>query len=121
MALNVQGDLRKRLADAFSPVEVKVNVPENRPEKLITVTREGGYRVNKLQDSPGIGIYCYAPTEQQAWELADKVADFMESLSFADGYELVAQETMYSDPDPYVKNQPRWYLSYTITTHKPNK
>lgn len=119
MALNVQGDLRKRLADALAPIEVRVNVPEDRPETLVTVTREGGARLNVLQDSPGIGIYCYAPTEQKAWELADKVADFMQELQFADGYELIVQETMYSDPDPYTRT-PRWYLSYTITTHKPN-
>ena len=120
MALNVMGDLRKRLEQAlfFFDVPVSVNIPKDRPETCVTVTREGGHRLNALQDRPGVGIYCYAPTEEKAWILADRIADFMQNLQFSDGYELVEQEAMYSDPDPDSRT-PRWYLSYTITTHNP--
>lgn len=117
MALNVMGDLRERLQKALS-VSVHVKVPKDRKPPLVTVTREGGHRLNSLQDRPGVGIYCYGNSEDEAWKLADKVADFMESLPFSDGYELIEQEAMYSDPDPDTR-EPRWYLSYTITTHNP--
>lgn len=116
--LNVQGDLRRRLADALAPTEVRVRVPDSRPERLVTVTREGGSRRNALLDGPGIGIYCWAPTEQEAWELADAVADEMAALPFSAGYASAVQEAMYSDPDPDTRS-PRWYLSYTVTTYKP--
>lgn len=118
--LNVQGDLRARLTEALAPIKVKVYVPSNRPPKCVSVIREGGARRNALLDGPGIGIYCFAPTEQQAWELADSVADVMATLPFEGGYARVKQEAMYSDPDPDTKS-PRWYLSYTITTFKPNE
>ncbi len=119
MALNVQGDLRERLAAYLDPIPVKVNVPADRPETFVVVTRLGGKRENKLIDSPAISVYCYAPTEQKAWELADKVADFIDELAFADGYASVVQEAMYSDIDLLTRS-PRWYLRYTIKTYETN-
>lgn len=119
--LNVQADLRGRLALALAPVEVRVRVPEKRPSSLVTVRREGGYRENRLIDSPGVGIYCYAPTEAEACALADRVADAMQALGYADGYARVSMEAMRSDPDPDADDAPRWYLSYTIKTYEPNR
>ena len=118
MALNVQGDLRQRLDDYLDDVKVSVTVPFERPEKLVTVMRMGGRRRDALIDAPNIGIYCYAPTEQEAWELADKVADFIESLKFADGYAVIEMDSMYSDRDENT-NSPRWYISYSLLTYKP--
>lgn len=115
--LNVQADVRARLAEALSPVEVRVSVPERRPKTLVVVTREGGRRLNALLDRAGVGILVWAPTEAEACELAHKAADAMAALPFAGGYDLVAEEVMRSDPDPDTKS-PRWYASYTITTHK---
>ncbi len=115
--LNAQGDIRARLADYLDPIPVKVNVPKDRPETFVVVSRLGGKRENRLIDRPAISIYCYAPTEQKAWELADKVADFIDRLSFADGYASVVQETMYSDTDITTRT-PRWYMRYTIKTYQ---
>lgn len=117
MALNVMGDLRERLEEFLVSVPVNVSVPKDRPSYLVTVTREGGRRLNALQDRSGIGLYCFAPTEQEAWELANKVANFFETLKFSNGYERVRQEAMFSAADPDTR-EPRWYLSYTITTHE---
>lgn len=116
--LNIQKDLRARLATAFPDADVKRYVPEKIPEILITVEREGGRRKNRLIDSPGIGIYVWGKTELETSILADKVADFMSSLAFSEGYATVDMEVMYSSPDPDTK-RPRWYLSYTIQTYKP--
>ena len=40
----------------------------------------------------------------------------MQTLGFSDGYEVVAMEAMYSDPDPDTKT-PRWYISYSLVVH----
>lgn len=116
--LNVQADVRARLADVLAPIEVRVSVPDPRPATLVVVTREGGHRLNALQDRPGVGILMWAPTEAEACALAERVGDLMQALAFADGYEDVAEESMRSDPDPDTRS-PRWYASYTITTHRP--
>lgn len=118
MHLNVQADLRSRLAAALEPVEVRTSVPDPRPDELVTVRREGGARQNALLDRPGVGILCWAPTEERACELAHDVADVVDSLGFGDGYALVEMDSMESDPDPDSQT-PRWYLSYTITCFKP--
>ncbi len=116
--LNVQADVRARLAVALAPVEVRVSVPDPRPARLVVVTREGGHLLNALQDRAGVGVLVWAPTEAEACDLAERVGDLMRALSFSDGYEGVAEETMRSDPDPDTRS-PRWYASYTITTHRP--
>lgn len=116
--LDVQVDLRRRLATAFPDSEVKRFMPQRVPKRLITIRREGGRRHNSLIDGPGVGIYCFAESEQETSELASDVADFMETLAFCDGYAAVDQESMYSSPDPDTKRF-RWYLSYTIKTYQP--
>lgn len=116
--LNVQADVRARLAKALAPAEVRVSVPDPRPESLVVVTREGGRRLNSLQDRAGIGLLIWAPTEEKARELADAAGDTMMALRFEDGYELITEETMRSEPDDATDPPtPRWYASYTLTTH----
>lgn len=118
--LDVQQDLRLRLEQALG-VKVCVDVPKKRPDCLVRVHREGGHKHNALIDGPGIGIYCWAPTEYEASILADRVADAMQALRFEDGYSNVEQEACYSDRDPDTRT-PRWYLSYTLRTYyKPTK
>lgn len=117
--LNVMGDIRARLESACG-VGAYIRVPDTRPETFIVVRREGGHRENTLLDCAGMCIYCYAPTEQKTWELADSVADVMDTLPFNAGYAKVEQTTMYSDPDPDALC-PRWYLGYNITNFKPKE
>lgn len=117
--LNVVGDLRARLEAALG-VEVRANVPADRPEELVTVAREGGRRENALLDRAGVGVYCWAASEQRAWELAEAVCDAMAALPFPGGYADVEQTAMYSDPDPDSRS-PRWYLGYTVTNYEPKE
>lgn len=116
--LDVQGDLRRRLAEALPGVEVRVTVPDPRPATLVVVRREGGPGQDLLIDRPGVGIDCWAPTEAEAYELADRVDAVMRSLPFAGGYATVALESMRSDYD-LKAGSPRWYASYTLRTFKP--
>lgn len=117
--LNVQADLRRRLADALSPIAVRVRIPEDRPQNFVLVFREGGGENNALIDCPGIGIYCYGESEAKACDLAETVADFMRALAFSDGYCTIECESKRSDFD-IDANTPRWYLSYSITTYEPS-
>lgn len=115
--LDVQADLRARLEAALG-VEVMTHVPAPRPATLVVVRREGGARRNRLIDAPGVGIDCWAPTEAEAASLADRASDVMASLEFADGYDVVREETVRSHPD-VLTGSPRWYLSYSLATHVP--
>ena len=111
--LNVQADIRRRLEEALAPVEVRASVPADRPRTLVVVTREGGGRDNALIDSPGVGIYCWAPTE-----LSDRAAAVVESLPFSAGYARIEKESHRSDAETETRS-PRWYLSYTLKTFEP--
>lgn len=116
--LNVQAEVRRMLESALPDVEVRVSVPDPRPPKLVVVRREGGAMENRLVDRAGVGVDMWAPTEAEAAELAERVSDSMLSLGFADGFALVREEAMRSDPDMVAKS-PRWYASYTLWTYKP--
>lgn len=109
-------DLVDRMKQALD-VEIGAHVPKTRPKEYIRVWREGGARQNKLIDRVGIGIYCWSDTEYHTMKLAEKIADFMQTLKFSEGYDSVEQEIMHTDADPDVR-EPRWYLSYTLHTHK---
>lgn len=119
--LNVQADLRERLEKSLG-VPAYVNVPEKRPETFVVVKRNGGHRLSRYQDRPGVDIYSYAPTEAQAASLAYRASGFMDGLprdrdAFVSGYVLCAEETLRTDPDESTDPPaPRWYGSYTLTT-----
>lgn len=115
--LDVQADLIARLSAQFPDAEVCSSPSDPITMPTITVRREGGPRLNKLLDRPGVGLEVYGATEASTSDLANDVADFMSGLTFSDGYALVEMETMRSSPDLDTK-QPCWYLSYTITTYE---
>ncbi len=116
--LNVQADIRKRLADYLAPIAVCVNVPEDRPQTLVVISREGGRKLDALRDLVGLGVFAWADSEASAYKLMERVSDYILNLKFADGYALVHEETIKSSYDIQAKS-PRWYASYTITTYKP--
>jgi len=115
--LNVQADLRGRLQGALG-VPVYVNVPEDIPGRCVVVTRNGGGILNKLQDRAGVDFYAYGESEADACALMDEVRAEVFSLRFADGYELMREETCRSDYDDDARRF-RWYASWTVTSHKP--
>lgn len=115
--LNVQADVRRRLADALAPVAVLTHVPDPRPDELVVVTRAGGGRLDFLRDRPGLDLLVWAGSEDRAAELAHAAADAIMALPFEAGYADVEEETLRSDPDEEARS-PRWYGSYTITTYR---
>lgn len=116
--LNVQADVRRRLADALHGVTVRTSVPDEMPDELVVVRREGGRALNSTQDAPGVGIDVWAPSESRACELCERAADVVRALGFADGYERVDEEVCQTQFDT-MSNRPHWYASYSLVTHNP--
>lgn len=118
--LNVQADVRARLAEAITDAQVRVTVPSPRPSRLVVVRRVGGAMQDQLMDFAKMEALIYAPTEAQACELAERVSAAMLSLGFADGYAKVRESYFYTDYDEEA-GAPRWYAQYELTTYKPKE
>lgn len=122
--LNVEAFVAAHLRESLAGVEVRTRVPDPRPERLVVVRRGGGGKVNRLQDRAGLHILIWGGSEWETSELADRVSDLMEALNRSDaamlaGVSLVEEESLRSDPDALsVPEVPRWFASYTITTHR---
>lgn len=116
--LDVQAEVRRRLAEELRGVDVRVSVPNPRPATLVVVRREGGAMQDALIDRAGVGVDVWAPTEAGASALAGRVSDAMAALPFSGGFARVDEETVRSDYD-VARKSPRWYLSYTIRTYVP--
>lgn len=121
--LNVEAFVASYLRGALQDVEVRVRVPDPRPERLVVVTRGGGGKVNPLQDRAGVHLLVWGGSEWETSELAGVVGDLMDALNRSDaamlaGVSRVEEESLRSDPDTQTQpDTPRWFGSYTITTH----
>lgn len=112
----VIGYLGERLADLG--VQVAATRPNPSPDLMVTVRREGGGALDAHRDGPGIGVFCWAPTEAKAAALAHRASREMRRMAVrANGVAKVVEETLCSAPDPKGKG-PRWYGSYTLTTYQ---
>ncbi|MCI9129351.1 MAG: hypothetical protein HFJ65_03405 [Eggerthellaceae bacterium] len=98
-------------------IPVAVSRPNPAPDLMVTVRREGGGALDAHRDGPGIGIYSWAPTEAKAAALAKRVSKAMLRIPYERGVARVAEEALYSAPDPESR-EPRWYGSYTLTTYQ---
>lgn len=114
--MEAQSAVRRALAAALAPTEVRVTVPAERPGELVVVRREGGHMRDALVDEAGIGLDCYAPTEELAAELAGRARRAMLSLPFADGFARVEETACRSERDMR-RDCPRWYASFTVYTY----
>ena len=116
--MNVQGEVRRILADALSPVTVSVHVPAERPAELVTVQRSGGSAHERVYEDSNIEVQCWAATEQRAYELMESVRQTLAGLEYADGFLPVEEQTIRTDYD-MVAHSPRWYGRFLLTTYKP--
>lgn len=108
------------LSDCLLDMDVPVAAarPNPSPACMVTVRREGGGALDGHRDAPGIGIYCWAPTEERAAALAKRVSKGMLRLPYVrKGVAKAVEEALYSTPDPESRT-PRWYGSYTLTTYE---
>lgn len=101
------------LARKFPGTSVSTRVPEQRPQRFITVERTGGQRTH-LWDSPMFAVQAWAATEAEASALADEVAvailDWQRESIVA--YSDVRSVYAFPDPDARV---PRFQLTASAT------
>ena len=97
----------------FAGTSVSTRVPEQRPQRFITVERTGGQRTH-LWDSPMFAVQAWAATEAEASALADEVAvailDWQRESIVA--YSDVRSVYAFPDPDARV---PRFQLTVSAT------
>lgn len=116
--LNVMGELREILVGALEDVPVHVAVPAERPATLVLVRRCGGARQDALIDCPQVEVLMWAPTEEAAEALAERVGDAMGRLPFRRGFCSCEELEMRTDYD-YPARSPRWYALYRLKTYQP--
>lgn len=91
-------------------------VPADRPERFVTVERTGGTR-GAFLNKPNVAIQSWAPTEQEASELADEVDAVMEALPYgSSGVTKVDRGEPY--PFPSIEKIPRYQALYSLVTHR---
>lgn len=116
--MDVQAEVRARLASSLPGVEVRVSVPDPRPERLVVVRRDGGAMRDGLVDEATLQVLMWAPTEAEASALAMRVSAAMLSLPFSGGFARVRETSLRSDRDLLTRS-PRWFASYSVATYKP--
>ena len=95
-------------------VHVSTSVPNPRKDRMVTVRRDGG-TISAVSDRPRVGINVWAPTEQQANDLARLVVAILRSLP--NGAPILAVPSI-SGPSPVADEsaQPRRYLTAELHT-----
>lgn len=74
------GFIRSGLAGWTSPVKVDNKVPGTLPDRLVVVRDDGGPRTDFLHRTAVMVVNVYAPTEQEATQLANRVEALMLSV-----------------------------------------
>lgn len=116
--MDVQGTVRRILAEALAPTEVRVNVPADRPAELVTVRQKDGAAERRVYTDATVEVQCWAASEERAYELMDAVCERLSLLKFADGFADVTEKTVRSDYD-VLRRCPRWYALFSLKTYRP--
>lgn len=100
--------LAARVESYTTGVKVSNAVPSNRPDRLVTVRRDGGSATGVL-DTARLGVNVWARTEQDAADLARLTAALLWSLP-GDG--VCVRMTQVAGPSPVPDAQPRRFMSF---------
>lgn len=73
--------IRDRIANATG-LTCATEVPANRPDRFVTIYRDGGGRREHV-DNPTITVQTWGASEADAYELALQVRDVMENMTFS--------------------------------------
>jgi hypothetical protein len=111
------GWLRSALGDRDEPyasdVFVSNAVPNPRRDRMVTFRRDGGPRINIVEQQPRLGVNVWATTAQDATDLARLVEGLL--LSVRDVPPVVAVSSL-SGPSPVEDAQPRRYFTVHLIT-----
>lgn len=111
------GYLRTALAARTEPyaasVYVSNAVPDPRRDRMVTIRRDGGPRLDVVREAARIGVNVWGRTEQEASDLARLVAALL--WAAPDG-NPVCKVTQLSGVSPIADAQPRRYSTYELIT-----
>ena len=94
--------------------DVSADVPEERPERFVTIERTGGPR-DTFRDLPSVAAQAWAENRYQASELCIRLADAIERFAFEPGIARVEVGSSYNFPDPDSK-QSRYQVTASFVT-----
>ena len=113
--MNIEEAVISYLEDAL-PVPVFADVPQDRPESLVTVERIGGSLSSVVIDTAEIAVQSWEKTRFKASQLAGTVDAAMRKLP-DEGAEIISAERSagpYNHPDPD-HSAARYQSTYTVT------
>lgn len=92
---------------------VSTDVPNPRPETLVSVERTGGGVTDLVMDNPTVAIQCWAPTRAQAAEMACGIRDMLPSFRYEAGIRRVEVNSIANFP---AVDSPRYQVVANIKT-----
>lgn len=110
--------LAEQLEALGDDVLVAPRVPQNRPGHFVRVSRTGGIMLNLVQDGPHLTIEAWAPTDEEAQDLAQLCRALLHAaqgtvqagVSVGKVSELGGPQLL---PDP-LSNQPRYTFTLQV-------
>lgn len=95
-------------------IEAFLDVPEDRPERFITVERTGGPG-DWIRDSPLLAVQVWALHRYEAGDLAEAVAKALREAVALPNVARVRVNSLYNFPDPESR-QPRYQIVLELVT-----
>lgn len=112
---DVLGLLTSYLSSTLN-VNVSTEIPDEIPEKFISIYRTGGVRQDIRNDTPQITMRVYARTELEAWELASNVRSSIQKLPALTPDVLSVAESGVRLMNPTMKTHRAYELVFFLTT-----
>lgn len=109
--MKVEAALVAYLSGALD-VSVHADVPNPRPDLLVTVGRTGGGKEQLVIDKPTVAVQCWAPTRSQAADLALEAEAAMDALPSEWWCYRAEKNSDYWFPGE--GGEPRWQLVYDL-------
>lgn len=73
--------LHAYLSPIVAPTAVASRVPLPRPVSLLQIRRVGGGQLRPVRDQPRVDVFAWAPTDPDAWTLAELVRRSVHALA----------------------------------------
>lgn len=114
--MNIEKEIIQYLSDEMPEIPVYADVPNPRPDTMVSIERTGGVSDSIVIDRPQISIMCWAPSRLEASELAyrvDKIIRDWDNLHVVD----IERSGLFNFPD--ADGSPRYQITLEGTTYLP--
>lgn len=113
--MKIEAYLVSHLSEAVG-YTVRADVPNPRPERLVTVSRTGGGSDSTVLDRPTVAVQCWAPTRSEAADMALEVESVMDALPETPWCTRSEKNSDYYFPGE--GGEPRWQLVYDLVCYR---